>query len=74
MAVDIELAGQLEQHGGRRLSLVLPGPMTVREVALHLGLDPQEIGLIAIDGRQSELDDLVPASCRLGLYPPVSGG
>jgi hypothetical protein len=48
--------------------------MTVRDVALHLGVDPDEIGLIAIDGRQSELDDLVPAGCRLCLYPPVSGG
>jgi hypothetical protein len=74
VAVAIELAGQLEKHRGRRLSLVLPGPMSVRDVALHLGLNPEEIGLIAIDGRQSELDDLVPASCRLGLYPPVSGG
>jgi len=74
VAVDIELAGQLEAHGGRRQSLVLLGPMTVRDVALHLGLDPEEIGLIAIDGKQSELDDLVPGRSRLCLYPPVTGG
>ena len=74
MAVDIELAGQLESRGEHRLSFVLEGPMTVRDVARHLGLDAEEIGLVAIDGRQSELDDLVPAECRLCLYPPVSGG
>jgi hypothetical protein len=48
--------------------------MTVYEVAVLLGVDPDEIGLIVINGIQSELDDLVPHNCRLCFFPPMSGG
>ena len=48
--------------------------MTAEEVAVLLGVNPDQIGLIAIDGVQSELQDPVPLDCRLCFFPPVSGG
>jgi len=48
--------------------------MTIRQVIARLGLKPDEVGLIVIDGVQKELDDLVPTACRLCFFPPVSGG
>jgi hypothetical protein len=46
----------------------------VRQIADSLGLCPDEIGLITIQGVQSELDDVIPPECRLCIFPPMSGG
>jgi hypothetical protein len=48
--------------------------MNVQEVAIFIGLNPDEIGLIAIYGVQSEMEDSVPPDCRLCFFPPMSGG
>ncbi len=74
MAVDLELFGQLSPGVARRQTLTLDRPMTVRDVAVLLGLDPEAVGIIAIDGVQSEMEDVVPATCRLCFFPPLSGG
>jgi hypothetical protein len=74
LAVDVELYGQLLPGVQRRQELHLEQPVTVLEITSVLGLDPEEIGLISIDGVQSELDDLVPPDCRLCFFPPMSGG
>jgi hypothetical protein len=74
LAVDIELYGQLAPSVQRRQTLTLEHSMTVHEVANLLGLDPDEIGLISINGVQSEMEDSVPQDCRLCFFPPMSGG
>jgi hypothetical protein len=48
--------------------------MNAREAALKLGLDPEQIGLVTINGVQSELVDLLAPDCRLCFFPYVSGG
>jgi molybdopterin converting factor small subunit len=72
--VDVELFGQLLPGVPRRQSLVLGCGTTVREVVVQLGLEPDAVGLIVMDGVQRELHDPVPADCRLCFFPPVSGG
>ncbi len=74
MAVDVELFGGLATHSPRRQKIILPDPVTVGEFVNLLGLKAEDIGLIVIDGVQKELDDLVPTTCRLCFFPPVSGG
>jgi molybdopterin converting factor small subunit len=74
LVIEIELFGQLLSAAPRRQTLTLERPMNVQEVAIFLGLDLDEIGLISINGIQSELDDSVPPGCRLCFFPPMSGG
>jgi molybdopterin converting factor small subunit len=74
VAVDVELFGQLLPGAQRRRTLGLERPMTAEEVAILLGLDPADVGLVVINGVQSEMDDAVPPDCRLCFFPPVSGG
>jgi molybdopterin converting factor small subunit len=74
VAVDVELFGGLKNNLPRRRSVILQNPITVDEFIHRLGLRDEEIGLIVIDGVQKELDDLVPTTCRLCFFPPVSGG
>jgi hypothetical protein len=48
--------------------------MTVKKAATLLELNPEEIGLITIDGVQSEMQDPLPQDCRLCFFPYLSGG
>lgn len=74
MAVDIELFGQLAPGAQRRQTLNLESPLSVLEVATLLGVVPEEVGLVTIDGVQSSMQDTVPLNCRLCFFPPMSGG
>jgi hypothetical protein len=72
--VDIELFGQLAPGVPRRQILSLERPVTVREIAILLGVESDLVGLIAINGVQSEMEDPVPPDGRLCFFPLISGG
>lgn len=74
MTVEIELFGQLLPGKSRRQTLEMERPLNVQDVALRLGLNPKEIGLMTINGVQSELDELVPPKCRLCFFSHMFGG
>jgi molybdopterin converting factor small subunit len=74
MPVDIELFGQLSPGMQHHQVLTLKKPETVQVLVDRLELSPREVGLIVINGVQSELDDMVPVDCRVCFFPPVSGG
>jgi len=74
MNIEIELFGQLLPRTQRRQTLSVKRPLLVREVANIIGLKPEEVGLITIDGVQSEMEDSVEPGCRLCFFPHMSGG
>ena len=74
MSVDIEVFGQLLPNQPRRRAIEIPGPTTARDLAQIIGLATDEIGLVAIDGMQSELDDLVQPNSRLCFFSYITGG
>jgi len=74
LIVEIELFGQLAPGMPRKQFLTLEHSMIVLDVANLFELDPEEIGLISINGVQSEMEDAFPPGCRLCFFPPMSGG
>ncbi len=52
----------------------VPDQSTVRDIARAIGLDMAEIGLISIDGVQSQIDDFVRPDSRICFFPYLSGG
>jgi len=74
MEIEIELFGQLSIGKQRRQTLNLDHALEIQGVAAILGLNPEEIGLITINGIQSEMDDSVQPGCRLCFFPYMSGG
>jgi molybdopterin converting factor small subunit len=74
MIIEVELFGQLSIGKQRRQILNLDHPLDVQKVADLLGLNLEQIGLITINGVQSEMDDPVSPDCRLCFFPPMSGG
>lgn len=74
MSIEIELFGQLLPNTRRRQTMKINRPLPVLEIANILGLNPDEVGLITIDGVQSEMDDSVEPGCRLCFFPYMTGG
>jgi hypothetical protein len=74
MNISIELFGQLAPPLPRRQTLEWASEMRVQAAASLLGLNPEEIGLITINGVQSEMQDVLPPDCRLCFFPYVTGG
>jgi hypothetical protein len=72
--ITVELSGQLLPGRLRSQTLELEQPITVQEVATLLGLEAEEIGLVVINGVQSEMEDPLPPDCRLCFFPYLSGG
>lgn len=74
MSIDVELFGQLMSKMQRRQTLEMASPTLIREVVKKMGLKEDEIGLITVDGVQSELDDVIHPGSRLCFFPHMSGG
>lgn len=74
MVFEVELFGQLASGRQRKQTLNLDNALNVEGIALILGLNPEEIGLITINGIQSELEDKIEPDCRLCFFPHMSGG
>jgi len=74
MSIEVEIFGQLVPLTERRQYMDFNHPVLVREVADLLGLESEEVGLITIDGVQSEMDDVVEPGSRLCFFPYMTGG
>lgn len=74
MTLEIELFGQLLPGEQRCQNINMDAEMHVFEVAKILGLEPDELGLITINGVQSEINDFVHPGSRLCFFPYMSGG
>jgi hypothetical protein len=72
--LSVELFGQLSPLSMRRQTLDLVSDATVQDAAVQLGLNLEEIGLVTINGVQSELEDTLTPDCRLCFFPYLSGG
>ncbi len=73
--VEIRIFGALWDHLEPKLELDLEGrEVTVADLLARLGIDPAEVGIVTVDGRQSNHDRIVPADGRVFIFPPMSGG
>ena len=78
MALQVFLNATLRQHMPgynpyQGISVTVPPGTTVAQVIAQLGLPPEEVTLIMVDGRRQEAD-FMPGPERLGRFPPISGG
>ena len=74
MEVEIEIFGQLLPGHPRIQVKELDAPETVGALAESIGLDPDEIGLITINGVQSRLENRIESDSRICFFPYITGG
>jgi molybdopterin converting factor small subunit len=74
VTLDVELFGNLAPGAPRRQSIPLAAPAVAGEIARGLGVDPEAIGLVTLNGVLIDLEDEVAPGRRLCFFPPLSGG
>ena len=56
------------------LQVEMPEGSTVAQLAQHLGLPPQDIKIVLVNGRPQQVDDLMRDGDRIAYFPAVGGG
>lgn len=79
MPLEIRLSASLRRQVSgydplRGLSLPWQPDIDVAEVLSGLGLAPQDVKIIMVNGRAGGLRDALADGDRLGLFPAVGGG
>ena len=72
--IEVEVFGHLLPGAPRKRFLTLADSMAVQDVARIIGLEPDDVGLISVNGVQSEMETMVPPNARLCFFPFLSGG
>lgn len=47
---------------------------TVTEIVISLGIDPEEVGIVMVDRRKSDMNANLSDGQTLALFPVVGGG
>ena len=73
--VEVRIFVGLWKHLAPRVELDLEGrDVRMADLIAQLNIDPSEVGIVTVDGRQSNLDAFVPTSGRVCIFPPMFGG
>ena len=74
MFVDVKLAASLRNdvssHDHGLVRLEIEGEATVKDVVERLGLSPERIKMVMVNGRGDTLDTRVRDRDRISLFPP----
>jgi sulfur carrier protein ThiS len=79
MALQVFLAATLRKYlpgydAGTGHPMEVPEGAAVRDVALKLGIPPEEIKIVMVNGVGARLTTLLRGDERVALFPPVGGG
>lgn len=72
--VQVTLVGLLKQYAPGQSSLTMEAGQTVMEVIRELGLDPDLVAIVLVNGRQKFKSYRLRDGDRVKLVPMVGGG
>lgn len=72
--VELTLVGLLRNYGPPRASLPVETGQTVSDVIRELGLDPDLVAIVMINGRQGSKSHRLQSGDKVKLLPLVGGG
>ena len=61
-------------RAGSRMDIELPQGSTLADLVEHLGLPPEKVRVIFVNGRIQQRDHILVSGDEVGLFPPVGGG
>ena len=79
MQVHVKLFASLRYHRlgleiGQSFPVELTTGATISELVQHLGLPPEEIKLVYVNGRSQQEEYVLTEGDQVGIFPPVGGG
>jgi thiamine biosynthesis protein ThiS len=72
--VELTLVGLLKEYGPAHASVTIEPGQTVREVVEELGLNPELVAVVMVNGRQKSKDYPLQPGDKVKLVPVVGGG
>ena len=72
--VELTLVGLLRKYGPTHASLAVEPGSTVREVIGELGVNPDLVAIVMVNGRQKSKDHPLQPGDMVKLLPMVGGG
>ncbi len=72
--VNLTLVGLLKEYGPAHASLTVEPGKTVRQVVEELGLNPELVAVVMVNGRQESKDHPLQPGDEVKLVPVVGGG
>lgn len=77
--VEVRLYASLEKvrpglKAGEPFSVELEATTTIKQLVETLGIAPQSVQLIFVNGVVRELDYVLSSGDRVALFPPIGGG
>jgi len=79
MAIEVKLSSSLRAqasgyHPLRGLKVEPRPELTVLELIISLGLPPQEVKIIVLNGKTAGRDAFIKDGDRVGFFPAMGGG
>ena len=74
MEVEIRLFATLRPGRFRKRKLDLPEGITVGEILKQLGIEPKEVAIVLVNGRDVTEHGTLRPDDVMALFPPVAGG
>ena len=79
MQVHVKLFASLRYHHpgleiGQSFPVELATGSTIDELVQHLGLPPEEVKLVYVNGRSQTEEYVLTEDDQVGIFPPVGGG
>ena len=72
--VELTLVGLLKKYGPAHATPAIDPGQTVREVVRELGLNPDLVAIVMVNGRQESKDHRLQPGDEVKLLPLVGGG
>lgn len=72
--VELRLVGLLKKYGPEQASIQVEPGQTVSDAILSLGVNPDLVAIVMVNGRQRSKADLLEPGDKVKLLPMVGGG
>lgn len=74
MKVTVKAGWASRWTGGPEVAVESECPVTAREAAIKAGIPPDEIGMVAVNGKKTDDNTVLAEGAVLQVYPVIIGG
>lgn len=74
MPIEVRLFATLRKERGMKVLIEDISNPTPRKILELLKIEPEEVAILLINGRDGELDYLLKDKDYISIFPPVGGG
>lgn len=74
MDIEVRLFASFRDNRWKSKHLTIEERTTIRKIIEQLNIREEELGIILINGKHSDVDTILKNEDILALFPPVGGG